>query len=245
MIAGVQPVFGGASWFKSKVQGDKRFMRSGEIAQEILNEFDPQHFVILGLGRTTGVTSEWLRQLSRKDDYVFEAPVQELKQIMKLSKEMRHEVLKKLFPPITLLKGRHVVIHRVLWQGHTMKAILDEILQFMESEGYPLPLQLHLISGVRPESLLLTKALSKRHDQQRLQWKFIHDREFQDPFTDELYSNSDEKGLTEVGKYKAMTVSEVLSRDYKPMKNSYSDLLSQAIEIEICKLQFAREVRSF
>lgn len=229
----------GASWFESEVESDERFLRSRDFAQGILKDFDPDHYVFLGLGRTTGVVSEWLRQLSQRNDYVFEEPIEEFKQLLKLTPEKRHVVLKKIIPPLSVLKGRHLLIHRVLWQGHTMKAVLPQILEFMKTEGYPFPLQVHFVTGNKPGSLLMTKMLEKSSFSQWIKLNFVHDRKFQDPFTDELYSDSNIKGMTLIGKYKAPTVLEMLSPDYQPKENPYYRRLSETIRTEICKSHFS------
>lgn len=50
---------------------DPRVQQAKFHAEAILSEFPPDQFVILGLGRTTGLVLEWLRQRSQNPSREF------------------------------------------------------------------------------------------------------------------------------------------------------------------------------
>lgn len=193
---------------------DNRFEQSQIYAQNILKKYPPSEFVIWGLGRTTGLVAERLRQLSEKEDYVFEVPVESIAEIIKLGPFHQNLFFERILPSPEVLQGRHLVLFRVLWHSISMSLISQPLIDYLKFKKYPLPLHAYFISDKKAEELPLFK---NPENKSYLKDMFIHlvvDPDFQRKYREELNFDTYIKGMTRLGKYLPAHPSEIISSQF-------------------------------
>jgi len=206
---------------------DDRYQRSQFHAEQILKEYPPQDFVIIGLGRTTGLVSERLRQLSKSDEYVVEIPVENLSSIILMSHEEQDRFFKKILPSPKKLHGRRLVLHRVLWHGMTLRLIGRHLLRYLMEYNYVMPLHGYFITDREAGQFLFIQNRVEDSFIEKIKARFVVDLGFQRNYREELDSDSYVKGLTRIGKYIQADPYEIIRPDFEFKLNpSYSILVA-------------------
>lgn len=129
-----------------RITQDKRFATTKKVAQDLINHYPPEEHVVIGLGRTTGMTGLWAEELSGSKKYFHYVPIENLSEITKLTPEQQSRFWSKVFPSQKSLEGRRVVVHRLLWTGITATKTRESMLKYLAEHGYPLPLDFDFIS---------------------------------------------------------------------------------------------------
>lgn len=131
--------------------------KSREFAEMMLEKYPPEDHVIIGWGVNTTGTMNALREMGVSDDYLWDIPITHMNKIKPDSnglsaKEVedilslkRQELLKKILPPLKKIKGKKLVLHRALWAGKTFGEFVGAFVEYMKSNGYPLPLKTQVI----------------------------------------------------------------------------------------------------
>lgn len=215
----------------------ERFYRSKVHAENILTHFPSDRFVILSLGRTTGLVSEWLRQLSGQEDYVIESPVKNLRGILELTPEEKAVFFQKILPSREVLTGRHLVLFRVLWRSLTLNSIGDYLVDYLKTKNYPIPLYSYLIVGYGAQSLPILHSQGSKKFHQNILVKLIEDPQYQMEYADELDDPGKPKGLIQLGMYESADPMEIIHNEFKFRKNSTHDELKNMIQKELKKIK--------
>jgi|GEM_PF-5444840 len=131
--------------------------KSREFAEELLEKYPEKDHLIIGWGMNTTGTMNALREIGVSDDYLWEIPITHMNKIkpdelefsseeaLKILKERREDLFKKILPPIEKINGRKVVLHRALWAGKTFGEFVGAFVDYMKRNGYPLPLKTQVI----------------------------------------------------------------------------------------------------
>jgi hypothetical protein len=103
--------------------------RSQTYSQDLLNRFDPKKYFVIGFGNTTALTGAYLRDKLGPNykNYYKELMVSGINDYMISEgnkkeinfKETFFKMMDMIIPPDEILKGRKIIIHRVLWMGAT------------------------------------------------------------------------------------------------------------------------------
>jgi len=192
---------------------DPRLALSKVHAEAILKTYPPDQFVIFSLGRTTGLISERLRQLSKNEKYVFEAPVENLATALDLQPSERDRFFKVILPSPEELHGRHIVLHRVLWHSMSLNYILDPLIEYLKSNKYPFPLHAYLITNRPAKRLLLFEDAHEKEFLDDMKIQVVVDHEFQSQYQKEIDMENPRKGLTELSKYIPADPEEIIHPD--------------------------------
>lgn len=208
---------------------DPRIEESQRLARELIKEYPPDKFVVVGLGRTTGVTGEWMRQLSGRDNYFVDAPIEHLKNVLNTPHE--NKLWKSILPSPEALNGRRIVIHRVLWNGSTMGALIESLNQHLKQRNSKEKTVLHLAAA---EDGFGHGNFERRWKQvpdvdERLEYKLrwisdsTHDQ-FEGDLRDESYPRKSRRSLsfTELGKFAPAEPEEFIARGLRPNQNYLS-----------------------
>lgn len=206
---------------------DPRLSQSQVYAEAMLKRYPPNQFVILGLGRTTGLISERLRQLSKEEDYVFEAPVENLFSILDLDPKGREKFFKKILPSPEVVRGRHLVLHRVIWYGLTMNYTLNEFIDYLKDKKYSMPLHAYLIAAHPIEELALYEDEHLKPFLSNIEIQSVVDPEFQKRYLKEIDIERIERGLSDLGKWVAAEPLEIIENGFQFKPNvKYQKLLN-------------------
>lgn len=211
---------------------DVRFDRSYFYARNLLEKYPPDHFVIFGLGRTTGLLSERLRQISQRDDYVVEVPVENIVKIFSYSDQEKTMFFRKIIPSREFLKGRHLVLHRVLWHSVSMSLIGRDLIEFLKKQGYPMPLYSYFITDRDQSKLPLFQVGEFNLFLKNAVVEVVVDSDYQRRFINELdWDTYMMKGPIGKGKFLPVKASEILKKDFSFKLNpSYQRLVREVEE---------------
>lgn len=212
---------------------DVRFERSYTYATTLLKKYPPDQFVIIGLGRTTGLISERLRQLSQRGDYVVESPVEGIAEILHFSPEQKTIFFKKILPSPEFLKGRRLVLHRVLWRSISMSLIARHLIEFLQTQGYPMPLYAYFISDEDEKTLPLFHHPETQDLLNNAVVEVVVDHDYQKRFRNELDWDTYVRGMTRIGKFLPATPDEMIKKDFSFGNNPIYQSLVQAVELDL------------
>lgn len=212
---------------------DTRFEQSQIHAQNILKKYPPSQFVIWGLGRTTGLVAERLRQLSGKEDYVIEVPVENIAEIIKMSSDQQNLFFERVLPPSDALQGRHLVLFRVLWHSLSMTLISESLINHLVSKQYPLPLYTYLISDQKANKLPLFQYPERKPYLKNMAAYVVVDSSFQSKYRDELNVDTYIKGMTRLGKYLHVNPRDIISPEFSFHLNPFYEQLALLIQTDL------------
>ncbi len=82
----------------SRITGDPRFATTRNVATEIINRYPPDSHVVVGLGRTTGMTGMWAEELSGQSDYFRYSPVNQLSSVKDMTPAQQNLFWSRVLP---------------------------------------------------------------------------------------------------------------------------------------------------
>lgn len=201
-----------------QIQKEKKIHRRGKkFALEIKKHYPKDKYHVIGLGRSVGLTMAYLRALGYKDFDLSEIPVENLVDFTKLSDEQKDLFFKKIIPSKKRLKKRKLVIHRVLWGSMTMKIILSDLVDYLERNNYPLPLENYFIVDKPVSKLPLGDYLKKNKElKKKIKIRQLKDSFFQQTVIEEIDKESlnPDKIITNASRFKPISVESILNKKY-------------------------------
>lgn len=211
------------------IQKDHRFEETRMQARTLLRDYPPNQTIVVGLGRTTGVTGAWANELAGTSSYFRYSPAEKLKDILKLSPEDQDKVWSKILPSKSELGNKKLVIHRHLWSGQTARQTVNSLIKHLERNGYPMPFTYDVV-GDKPSAPASVKGKLdvKVHRSSIDSYaKYVDDLDWY-----EKQRNPDKTRFIDFGDKKPATVKDLLGGDFK--SNPMSAAFKEAIDDGTC-----------
>lgn len=125
---------------------------SVDHAEQLLQDYPSSDYFILNYGPTTGVMSALFRERLKNVDrskYYSELMLSNLAIYDGRSKELERklfDVFDQVVPDQTTLRGRTLVINRVLWAGHTISEFVDIFNEYIKKRRPDIKVKYHVVA---------------------------------------------------------------------------------------------------
>ncbi len=214
----------------ARITADNRFNVTRNMAGELIEHYPPENHVVIGLGRTTGMTGMWADELAGADDYFRFTPVQNLSEIREMTPQQQEAFWSRIFPSREELGDRRLVVHRVIWTGNTMHEASESMYRFLRTRGYPLPIDFDYagidLEDVRPDPRNWFRARLNRMNSTDY-FEYLED-------IDRDNSHFPGRRFTDVGEVDPLTPRDIVrGQTFTP--NSNAELFRGAIEAGGCE----------
>ncbi len=115
------------------------------LANEILNDYEEDKFVIIGWGINS---SPAMNEMRKERDSVVELPVARMSEIYKSAKKLKeieqrevimtltYKLFDKILPSMEQVGNKEIVIYRALWTGNTFLEFAAMIIDYYKAKGY-------------------------------------------------------------------------------------------------------------
>ncbi len=192
-----------------------------QVALALFERYPPDQFVILGLGRTVGVTLRCLQAMhgAGSKDHVWEVNIKNLRNYRNLQADHLKRLFKRIAPPLSMLGDRKIVVFRYLLEGHTIYPFIFDFLGYLKSQGYNKRLHAYYVSSVgiksryRPSAYPHADTADYQIDFERVE------PQLSSRFRFELFSSSEADFFVSRGTYLPSTISQMVDENFSRQQN--------------------------
>ena len=201
------------------------------MSQQIAKKYPTESHHILNLGKGMGILSQVMRIEMKEGKDFSDIPITGLKGISDIkSKRKVDKLLKKILPSVRQLKGKNLVLNRVLLAGHTMEVFLPYLLGYMKANNYPMPLKLNFyVPDKTWDWKTITESVERKSD---VKMHIIEEQKYAKITENEINKDlKKDKGLFNYSKYSPFSVTRFLRPNFRIKGNKRYGKLKNLLRI--------------